>query len=161
MAERKAVEQSGEGFVSGTPGSGLGAFVGSFGKQDTLATLAAGFAIATETQGAQVVYTPSPIGGLVTVIHPSRDGLAETDRLIAGDSARLFAVGRATLLRWLDTADRSQREKARLYGQMMGYERFFRLQDVAERATEIRQVDFVNALQKFQSRSCVRVGGVR
>ena len=161
MVPRKPVEQTKEGFAPGVAGSGVGVYVGSFGKQDTLAVIAAAFALAGETPGAQAVYTPTPNGGLVSVVYQRRKDVDDTDNTIKMQGARLYGNGRATLLQWLDTADRSEREKARMYGQMMTFEKYFRLQDIRERATEITRSDFAAALNKFLTANSVRVGGAR
>jgi hypothetical protein len=150
-----------EGFVQDSPGCGRGVPVGSLSHPDTLSVLAAAFAIASEVNGAQVMYSPTPIGGLVAIVHPSRTGLDDVDRLVAAEANRLFRNGRVSVRLWAETADQRTREKARIYGQMLLLENYFRMEDLVLRAGEVSQASFVSGLQKFYSRSCVRVGGVR
>lgn len=150
-----------EGFVKGSPGSGRGALVGSLSQPDTVATVAAALALASEIQGAQVVYSSSPLGGLVAIVHPSRSGLDDADRLIATESVRLFKNGRTSVRLWAGAMEASVREKARTYGQMLLLENYFRMEDHSRRANELQQASFTSALQKFHSRAAVRVGGVR
>ena len=150
-----------EGFVKATPGCARGVLVGSLSQPDTIAVMAAALALASEIQGAQVVYTPSPIGGFVALVHPARMGLDDADRLIAGESARLFKYGRASVRLWAESSDRNLREKARTLGQMLSVENYFRIEDHLRRSNELQQAAFNAALQKFNSRACVRVGGVR
>jgi hypothetical protein len=150
-----------EGFVKGSPGSGRGVLVGSLSQPDTVATVAAALAIASELRGAQVVYSPSPLGGLVAIVHPSRAGLDDVDRLISAESARLFKNGRTSSRLWSGAMDANVREKARTYGQMQLLEGFFRMEDQTRRTGELQQAAFTAALQKFNSRVAVRVGGVR
>ncbi len=159
--DRTIVSPLKEGFVPDAPGCGRGVFVGSISQPDTIATLAAALAIASEVHGTQVLYSPSPVSGLVSIVHASRTGLDDVDRLVAAEANRLFKNGRVTVRLWSETADLRTREKARIYGQMLLLENFFRMDDLVRRTGEVSQADFVSALQKFYSRSCVRVGGVR
>ncbi len=159
--DRTLVSPLVEGFINGASGSGRGVLVGSLSQPGTVAVLAAGFALASEVPGAQVMYTPSPIGGLVVIVHPSRSGLDDVDRLLASEANRLYRNGRTSVRLWAEISDQRTREKARLHGQMLLLENFFRMEDLVRRAGEVSQSDFVAALQKFYSRSCVRVGGVR
>ena len=159
--QRTLVSHLKEGFVQDSNGSGRGVAVGSLSQPETLDVLAAAFAISSEVPGAQVMYSVSPIGGLVCVVHPSREGLAGVDDLIAGQSSRLYRTAVSSLRLWVSTAEKSTRERARFYGQMLSVEGFFRMEDVARRAEQVSQAGFVNALRKFDSRVAVRAGGVR
>jgi hypothetical protein len=158
--ERRLVSTT-SGFVGDAPGSGRGALIGSMSRQDTLDTMAAAFAIASEVADAQVMVTVSPLGGLVAVVHPSREGLDGVDDLVAREANRLYKTGLATVRLWAETAAATPREKARAYGQMGLLEGFFRMEDHVRRAAAVSQAGFVEALKKFDSRNCVRVGGVR
>lgn len=160
-AMRRATVPSGEMFVPRVPGSGRAAVVGSLTDPGTIAVVAAALAVQSEVPGAVVVYTPSPLGGLVSVVHPRRSGFADLDRKLSGDAASLYATGLAAVRAWVDTIDTAPREKARTYGQMLLLERGFRLSDLKSRAARMDRASFAAALRKFHSAACVRVGGVR
>ena len=156
-----ALPQTQEGFVQGASGAGRAVVVESTGKSDTLAVIAAGLAIASEVPGARLVYTPSPHGGVVCLTHPSRTGFDDLDRLVTREGSRLLATGLASVRLWADTASSLTRDKARLYGQMLGLEPYFRMEDLRTRAYEVDQATLLAALQRFHTSKCVRVGGVR
>ncbi len=158
---RTAKEQRGEGIVPGATGSGRAVAVGPMSRAESLAVVAAALAIANETPGTQVVYTPSSIGGLVCIVHPNREGFLDTDRLVTNEGARLYPSGLAAVRLWVATADGLPREKARMYGQQLSAEPYFRMEDLKNRAAVVSQAEFVAALQKFRTGACVRVGGVR
>lgn len=150
-----------EAIIPNANGRARGVMVGSASKTETLAVLAAGFALAVECPGATVSYAPSPHESLVSLLHPNRTGLDTVDRLIASEPDRLFQIGKSVLLRWIATAQNNSRENARTYGQMLIYEGFFRLEDLLRRANELTRNDFNKALNMFNSENCVRVGGER
>lgn len=156
-----ALPQAQEGFVQGASGAGRAVVVESTGRSDTLAVIAAGLAIASEVPGARLVYTPSPHGGVVCLTHPSRTGFEDLDRLITREDARLLPTALVSVRLWADTAGSLTRDKARLYGQMLGLEPFFRMEDLRTRAYEVDHAAARNALQKFHTSKCVRVGGSR
>jgi hypothetical protein len=160
-SERALIAPQRERFVEDGDGCGRGVAVKSLSMQETLDTLAAAFAIAGEIPGAQVLYTPSAIGGLVSVVHPIREGLDDVDRLVAGEANRLYRTGLSSVRLWAETAGSLTREKARLYGQILLLENFFRTEDMVRRAASVSQAGFTAALKKFDSRACVRAGGVR
>ena len=160
-SQREPGEPVGELYVQNVPGSGRAAFVGSLAEPDTIAVLAAALAIQSDVPGSAAIYTPSPFAGLISVVHPRRNGFATVDRTVSRDAARLFLTGRSAVIAWIDSIDARPREKARIYGQMLLLERGFQLNDLKVRAMRLDQASFTTALRKFHSAGCVRVGGMR
>ena len=159
--DRKQFTRTSVGFASSTPGVGRAVFVPSFDHATTLAVLAAAFAISNEVNGAQMVYTPTPLGGLVSVVHPQREGLATVDGVIRGSPGRLFVIGRTALKAYFETIDDRSRDKARVYGQMLLLKRSFRIDSVKRLAASVTEQQFMAAVMKFHSSNAVRVGGTR
>lgn len=160
-ANRTLIDQRQQAVVPGAAGSGRAVAIGPMSRTESLAVIAAALAIANETPGAQVLYTPSAIGGLVCIVHTRLDGFADTDRLVTNEAPRLYPSGLAAVRLWADTADASSRIKSRMYAQQLTAETYFRMEDLKLRAATVSQADFIAALQKFRSGACVRVGGVR
>jgi hypothetical protein len=160
-AQRNVVEQTNRGVVPGASGVGRAVLIGSSSRAESLAVLAAALAIANETPGAQVVNSVTPIGGLVCIVHPSRDGLDDVDRMVTSESARLYTPGLTAVRLWAATTQGLTREKARAYGQMLAHESYFRMEDLVSRAGLVSQSDFMVAMNKFRTGACVQVGGVR
>ncbi len=150
---------TGEQVVPNASGRARGVVVGSMGKANTLAILAAGFALAADCPGAAISYNPSPHQGVVALLHPGRGGLDDVDRLIDEESARLSSNGRLALLRWIMNTERSPRDMARMNGQMLSGETFFRTEDLMRRAERLTDADVLVALQSFISTKCVRAAG--
>jgi len=158
---RTVIEQTREGVVPDAHGAGRAVAIGSMSRAESLAVIAAGLSIANEIPGAQLVFTPTAIGGLVCLVHPTRQGFDDLDRLVTSESARLYTSGIVALRLWAQTADELPREKARMFGQMLSAESYFRTEDLKTRAAQVSQSDFVAALQRLRTRQSVRVGGVR
>jgi hypothetical protein len=158
---RSPLEQKNEGVVPSASGVGRAVAIGSSSKAESLAVLAAALAVANEFPGTQVVFTPSSLGGLVSIVNPSKDAFDDLDRVVTNESARLFRSGSLALRLWAASTDSSLRDKARTYGQMLAHENFFRMQDLVSRAGQVSQSDFALAMNKFRSGVCIRVGGVR
>ena len=157
----KAVPQTQEAIVGSTNGSARGAVVGSFGKSETLATIAAALAIASEVHGAHVVVGVSPIGGVVSIVHPVRGGLDDVDRLVQREPDRLLVIAKSAVRLYASTTNGECREKAEAFAQMLLTEPYFRMQDVIARAGDLTQADIAAALQKFLTANCVMAGGTR
>lgn len=160
-ADREPASNNSVGFAKNTPGVGRAVYVPSLDHASTLPVLAAAMALSMDIEGSSVVYTPTPLGGLVSIVHPRRTGLAGLDTSIRGAPQRLYGLGRAALRVYFDTIDAQSREKARLYGQMLLLQRSFKIDSVKHQASLVSQSQFRTALQKFHTSNAIRVGGTR
>lgn len=159
--DRKPASNNSVGFAKNTPGEGRAVYVPSLDHASTLPVLAAAMALSMDVEGSSVVYTPTPLGGLVSIVHPRRTGLAGLDAIIRGAPQRLYVLGRAAIKVYFDTIDAQSREKARLYGQMLLLQRSFKIDNVKNQASLVSQSQFRTAIQKFHTSSAIRVGGTR
>jgi hypothetical protein len=142
-------------------GEARGAFVGSYRDPETMATLAAAFAIASEFGDSFVSYTPTALNSMIVVGKTDgNSGLGRrVDALTAGDASRMFSAGKQMAQLWLDRQLADPHQAAFLRGLLLIHGEAQRPEIMSERIAEMTQDQFIKALDLFkEAKAAVAVG---
>jgi len=134
-------------------GDAFAARVGSFREVDTLASIAAGLALASESPGAYFTYTPSNEPGLVIVGHAESGTLAK--RVAAASPDALFDRGRRLANLWLQRKLSDPESVADFRGRLLAQSPSLRPEALVENLPALTLDRFRAAIQRF------REGGLR
>ena len=133
------------------------AAVGSFREVATLATLAAGLALASEVPHAFLTYTPSDGPSLVLVGVTSRNN--PLDAALKSDPARLYNLGKQLVRPWLNNQLDSPADIASTRGHLLCQSATLRPETLAENLPSLSFDQFKAGLAQFQTGNAVVVEG--
>lgn len=155
-AERKS--NPGEAFAELTPGEARAAFVPELREKDSLAIIAAGFALASQISGGRLIYTPTVRPGLAIISSPARGAIQQTISMITeSDEGDLMTTGRSLLVGWLKSATTDPHQSAALRGALLNMDKNLTPESLLEDAVLMDSKQFRKGLEAWDSRMTVRV----
>jgi hypothetical protein len=137
-------------------GAAVGAPVEAFDSSDTLATLAAGLALASQLEVASLHYTPSWDRGLITLYHP-RPGAIQEAIAAAGTGDALFVVGRELLRAWVRSVMADPSQCAGLLGATSTRGKVLDLDALDSAAARLSLAHFRAGLARFRTPLAIEV----
>lgn len=132
--------------------------VPAYKEVQTMATLAAAYAIASEIEGAFVTYTPSGRPGLV-VIGRAGENSGFGALVEKTDPAALYNRGRLLVDRWLRGQMEDPGANASLRGLLLAQSGDYSPDRMREAITAMRYADFAAAIEAFKGSKAVVVTG--
>ena len=145
--------------VANCSGHARAAGVGSFQEVATLATLAAGLAVASEVPHAFLTYTPSDGPSLILIGVTTRSNPLET--ALKSDPVRLYNRGKQLVRRWLNNQLDSPADIASARGHLLCENPTLRPETLSENLASLSFEAFRAGLARFQTGNAIVVEGVQ
>lgn len=137
-------------------GGAVGAPVEAFDSADTLATLAAGLALASQLEVASLHYTPSWDRGLITLYYP-KPGAIQEAIAAAGTGDDLFVVGRELLRGWMRSVMLDPSQCAGLLAALSTRGKVLDLDALDSAAARLSLARFRTGLARFRAPQAIEV----